>query len=180
MLFPVQTLGSGNRLGVWVRGCARCCPGCASPEFQLRSGPGVPVQQLLDKMPPLPGCTGLTISGGEPFDQPEGVLELVQWFTSRYSDDVLIYTGYTLDELHRRSQPQTEALIHAAAAIVDGPYREEENDGRGLRGSANQKLYVFRCPERYADFLQTERRQQAFSAGDRIVMVGIPNPVKRE
>lgn len=180
VLFPVRTLGSGERLCVWVRGCSRHCPDCASPEFQLRSGPGIPIRQLLEQLPRFPACTGLTVSGGEPFDQVEGILELVRWFQANYSDDVLLYTGYMLQELHRRRQPQTEELIHAVAAIVDGPYRKEENDGRGLRGSANQKLYVFRHPERYADFLQTERKLQAFSTGERIVMVGIPDPVRRD
>lgn len=179
ILFPVQTLGNGRRLGVWVRGCSRRCPGCASPEFQLRAGPGIPVRQLLERMPDFPQCTGLTVSGGEPFDQPEGVLELVRWFRQRYSDDILLYTGYTLQQLQDRRQPQTEELLRAAAAIVDGPYLEQEDDGRGLRGSANQRLYVFRHPERYAGFLQAERKQQAFSTGGRIVMVGIPDSVGR-
>lgn len=45
---------------------------------------------------------GLTISGGEPFEQPEGLLKLVMAYKEKFNDDILIFTGYTLDELHEK------------------------------------------------------------------------------
>ena len=33
ILYPVQVLGPGNRIGIWVCGCARGCKGCSNPEL---------------------------------------------------------------------------------------------------------------------------------------------------
>ena len=97
--YPVTTLGPGRRLGIWVQGCKKKCPGCLSPEMQPCVGPLLTVESIVQNIPADIRPDGLTISGGEPFDQPAGVAELIRWFTDRYTSDVLVYTGYTLAEL---------------------------------------------------------------------------------
>lgn len=172
--YPVTALGPGRRLGIWVQGCARRCPGCLSPEMQPYTGAEIPVEQVLEQIPPDICPEGLTISGGEPFDQPQAVSELVQWFSEKYSSDILVYTGYTLAELQARRDSATDAVLAGIAALVDGPYQEEYNFGRGWMGSENQTLHVFRCTERYQDFAAAPRTLQAIQERQQLLFVGIP------
>lgn len=173
--FPVRTLGYGNRLGLWVRGCPRHCLGCASPELHEASKSYIPVRKLIMDIPSMNGCDGLTISGGEPFDQVQGVLCFAHWFLQTYNDDIMIYTGYTMEELHARNDPYTEELINLSAAIADGPYNKEQDHGKGLCGSENQRLYVQRYPERYSGFLTVPRKLQASLSNGKILMIGLPS-----
>lgn len=172
--YPVTALGPGRRLGVWVQGCNRRCPGCLSPEMQPAEGVFLPVDDILRRIPADIAPEGLTISGGEPFDQPEGVAELAAWFVKRYSPDVLIYTGYTLEELQQRGDPATDTLLSLTAALVDGPYLRRENHGRGGMGSENQRLHLFRCRERYAGFETAPRTLQAIQEQGRLLLIGLP------
>lgn len=172
VLYPVTTLGYGQRLGVWVQGCSRNCPHCISPEMQPTDRPMIPLSSLLQQIPPLQGCSGLTISGGEPLDQPEAVLALMDWFAEQYTDDILLYTGYRLEELPTEKARQA---AQRAAAVVDGPYVEQLNHGVGLFGSENQRLTVRRYPERYQNFSAQARSLQSFWEGDRLLLIGIPS-----
>lgn len=68
------------------------------------------------------GCVpdGFTISGGEPFLQIEALRDLVEELVL-VVDDVLIYTGYTLNELVERHDVRIDRVISLCSAIVDGP-----------------------------------------------------------
>ncbi|MDO5132214.1 MAG: 4Fe-4S single cluster domain-containing protein [Eubacteriales bacterium] len=177
--YPVVTLGYGKRLGVWVRGCGRACPGCISPELQPYEGDPVEVAQLIASLPEGFSADGMTISGGEPFDQAEGVAELVRWFTEKVSRDVLVYTGYTVEELQARGDPATDEILRMIAVLVDGAYMEARNDGKGLRGSANQRVIVQRFPERYLDAESRERKVQYVGQQESLLQIGIP-PGRKE
>ena len=62
--------GPGERAVVWVAGCLRRCPGCMKPDlFAFDVGRSIPVQELAAKILSIPGLTGVTFSGGEPFEQ---------------------------------------------------------------------------------------------------------------
>ena len=172
--YPVTTLGPGCRLGIWVQGCDRDCPGCLSPEMQPRTGNPTEVCEVLRRIPDDMHPDGLTISGGEPFDQPQAVAEIAEWFASRYGEDILVYTGYTLQELRARRDPHTDRLLERVAALVDGPYMQDRNNGRGLAGSNNQRLYLYRCADRYRDACALPRRLQAAGQGNRLLLIGIP------
>lgn len=178
--FPVTTLGYGRRIGVWVQGCSRACKGCMSPEMQPREGAELPVEDVLKQLPADLEADGLTISGGEPFDQPAAVAAIVRWFRQHYGDDVLIYTGCQLEELEKREDPHVRWLLENIAALVDGPYVEELNTGRGLRGSENQRLHVFRHAPRYADFLEQPRAMQCVDEQGSLFFIGVAPKQKDE
>lgn len=96
----------------------------------------------------------------------------MEWFAARYTDDILIYTGYQLQQLPSQAARQ---VVERAAAVVEGPYREELNRGVGLYGSENQHLVVRRYPERYRDFATQARTLQPFWEDDRLLLIGIPS-----
>ena len=172
--YPVYTLGYGKRVGLWVKGCSRNCSGCISPELQDYSGRSVNVKEIAAAVPKGFRADGLTISGGEPFDQPEGIAEFTEWFTDNISEDVLIYTGYRLEELKARNDPVTEKILKHTAVLVDGPYISEKNDGKGLRGSFNQRVIVWKFPERYKEAEICARRVQFVAEDTSLWQIGIP------
>lgn len=172
--YPVVTLGYGKRIGIWVRGCSRGCPGCISPELQAYEGNALEVDQIIKLFPKDCNADGLTISGGEPFDQVDGVAELIYWFIHNVSEDVLIFTGYTEEELRKRNNEATKYILEHIAVLIDGPYLETMNDGKGLRGSVNQHIIVYKFPERYMNSVQQKRQVQFVGKEDSLLQIGIP------
>lgn len=160
-------------MGVWVQGCSRNCPGCMSPEMQPCSGGQCSIDHVLRQIPRDISPDGLTISGGEPFDQPQAIRALVSWFLANHGDDVLIYTGYSMDELQARHDADTDWILAHIAALVDGPYIRELDDGLGLRGSSNQRLHLFRYPDRYSGFETQERRMQCIQERSQLFFIGL-------
>lgn len=181
MIAPVRTLGPGDRVCLWVQGCDRQCPGCISPELRPRPGSRMPVHtvaKLILEAAERSGCTGLTISGGEPFDQPEELDRLLSLVRSRFSD-ILVYTGYTLEELQNRApQDLSVHILKRIDVLIDGPYVESENTPSCvLRGSANQVIHFFNkdMEPLYRQYMAQGRCVEVFSHGSSIIRVGIPN-----
>lgn len=172
--YPVTALGYGRRLGVWFQGCSKRCENCISPEFQESSdGSDYTVEEIIHSIRDKE-IDGLTISGGEPFDQPEALLLLIMEYKERLNDDILIFTGYTLEELHEKNSPVIEEILHNIAVLVDGRYVEDENNGVGLRGSMNQKIHIWKYQERYHNAEKANRTMQCILLGDRLRLIGIP------
>lgn len=132
------------------------------------------IREIAEWMKARGRVDGMTISGGEPFDQPEGLLALIRWFVKIYGDDILIFTGYTLEQLHAMRSPVVEEILFTIAVLIDGRYEEERNDGIGLRGSSNQRIYVWKKRDRYTDPETCARSLQCIFMRDRIWMIGIP------
>lgn len=137
MHFPVTTLGPGRRIGIWFQGCSIRCPGCISADTW---GPGhrrLSLEQLLEQIPPwLHEAEGITISGGEPFDQFDALRSLLEGLRQLSELDILVYSGYSLEQL---DEPllQTKGLIDA---LISDPYIEAHSQTMALRGSDNQRL----------------------------------------
>ena len=171
--YPVTTLGYGERIGVWVQGCNRHCNGCMSPEMQPVTGIPIAVEDIISKIPQNILPDGMTISGGEPFDQPKAVRKLVEWFLAHHGDDVLIYTGYRIEELMALEDTDINWILSHIAALVDGPYEQSLDDGKGLRGSSNQRIHVFHHHTRYEEFSRRTRAMQCVQEDTRLFMIGV-------
>ena len=102
--FPVTALGPGNRAGIWFQGCSIRCRGCmavdtwdVSPQQMIDLDH---IEAWLDSLE-RDEVDGVTISGGEPFDQPEALAELLHWLREFYCEavrDILVYSGYSLEK----------------------------------------------------------------------------------
>lgn len=137
----VLGLGPGTRVALWVRGCDRHCPGCIAPEL-WKSGNATPVEEVASLLAePLSRADGLTISGGEPFLQAEALLTLIGLVRRRVETEVLVYTGYTIEEL-RAGHPAWNNLLSDIDILIDGPYIEEEANTLVWRGSDNQRVHL--------------------------------------
>ncbi len=173
--YPVRTLGYGQRLGIWFQGCKKDCPGCISPEARNYSaGKKLDVSSLFASLPEELIIDGLTISGGEPFDQLDELYQLVRMFNMRYGDDIVIFTGYTREELRGLKSNLVGKILNSISVLIEGPYIEDLNNGVGMRGSSNQTIIVYKHYDRYRNLAVQKRELQAFRSRDRIVFVGIP------
>lgn len=168
----ITTLGPGVRYGLWIQGCERECPGCISPEAQSSSGGyELTVEELAREILEEEEIEGITISGGEPFLQQEALAELISLIRREKDLGVIAYTGFSYPQI------ALTALAQSCDAIVDGPYIQEKDDGKGLRGSSNQRLILL--TQRYRDSFRigTPGRQvklyQSQEGGT--VLVGIPS-----
>jgi anaerobic ribonucleoside-triphosphate reductase activating protein len=143
LAYPVTSLGPGERVVLWVAGCAKRCPGCISPEMRSRdSGKPVPTAVLARRILAVaPHLDGVTISGGEPFEQAEAIVELLSILLKERPDwNVVIYTGRTLRNL-RRASVAASALLEMVDVLIDGPYKKDIPREHPLAGSGNQEVH---------------------------------------
>ena len=171
-------LGPGRRFAVWFQGCKKRCEGCINPQGQqLDGGQLVAVEELLAKIGRQKGLQGITISGGEPFLQYDGLKRLIEGVRRETQLDIMLYSGYSLQELQDRHGSGLAALLRQVDIFIDGEYRKEEDNGTIYRGSDNQKIDFF--TERFAAFREemygTRNRDIEFLAdGEEVYMVGVP------
>ncbi len=174
----IYTLGPGRRYCLWVQGCDRRCPGCVSAPSRDREGGTLMTTGALSLEIRLSGAEGLTISGGEPFLQAEALTELLQSLHETVPDmGVIVYTGYTLEQLHE--VPFADGLLQYIDLLIDGPYLQEQDDGKSLRGSSNQRVIPlsqrYNTPEVLQLYGQDTRTVQVLRHGSGISLVGVIN-----
>ena len=175
VLYPVEVLGPGKRVGIWFCGCPRRCKGCSNPElweFQDRyyTSPQL-VCDLIKQIAKDHPIDGFTITGGDPMYQANDLQQLIVHLRA-ISEDILVYTGYSLNEL---SSDQLDGI----AVLIDGEYIESRNNNCILRGSDNQLIHILddRFRERYNDYLSsTDNQIQNFMTSDGVISVGIHKP----
>lgn len=179
ILYPVQVLGPGNRIGIWLCGCNRACKGCSNPELWIQRDEFeidvANVASLIRKVAESHIVDGFTISGGEPFQQADELLLLLSYLTP-ISTDILIYTGYRLEELRALNSESVNGILDSAAVVVDGAYIEDLNDNSVLRGSSNQQIHILNPDHEdlYRKYLaNTQNQIQNFNTVDGVVSVGI-------
>lgn len=182
--YPVDVLGYGRRLGIWLQGCSIRCPSCCSKDtWDFDGDRGMDVESLVGWGTEVSsdGVDGITVSGGEPFDQPEALHHLLLAFHDWISKeslgfDILVYSGYSESRL-RRDFADHLSLIDA---LVVGPFRESEGGDKPYCGSDNQRM-VSLSPlgeSRYGhDLAEKWKTGMQVSVDDEGVwMIGIPRP----
>jgi anaerobic ribonucleoside-triphosphate reductase activating protein len=175
--FPVTTLGPGRRVGIWFQGCSIRCGGCLSLDTWTQGADGqwVSLQALVGWVTEQAAneADGVTISGGEPFDQPDGLLALlrqVRQHPALEEMDVMAYSGYTLAVLRRRHH----AVLDMLDAVISGPYVDGSPTTLPWRGSANQELTLLTDRARGRFQGGSAQRLQVSADGDRVWITGVP------
>lgn len=137
--FPVTTLGPGRRVGVWFQGCSLRCPGCISVDTWEHGRGLTSVEQVLASLAEwAPLADGLTVSGGEPFEQPEALRALLVGWRALSPTPVLTFTGLEFDGVRDWLREHPDLID----ALITGPYRRDLSQTLALRGSDNQCLHV--------------------------------------
>jgi anaerobic ribonucleoside-triphosphate reductase activating protein len=120
---------------------------------------------------------GVTISGGEPFDQATGLhelLSLIREDASLGEVDVLVYSGYSLNRLRRCYS----AVLDLIDVVVSGPYIVSRPTELPWRGSSNQRLTALRsnAAVKYATVTLPNEELQVSTDGGQLWITGIPRP----
>ena len=137
--FPVTALGPGRRLGIWMQGCSIRCPGCISADTWAEGRGVVALASLIESLEPwLTEADGITISGGEPFDQANALSELLAAVRSRTAADILVYSGYAFEMI----APHVLLMHGLIDVLISDPYLVDAPQTFALRGSDNQRLHA--------------------------------------
>lgn len=175
ILYPVEVLGPGKRIGIWFCGCSHKCKGCSNPElWQRQDKYKISIDsalKLIHQISDTNPIDGFTITGGDPMEQSEELSCLLEKL-KLINDDILVYTGFEIEEL-------SEKQLKNVSVLIDGKYVEELNDNSLLRGSSNQRINILEEAQKnkYEIYLKTETNKiQNFTTNDGIVSVGIHKP----
>lgn len=132
--------GLGFRIVIWNQGCRCQCPGCHNPEtWKMTGGVEKDTKELIDFIQENKDTnTGVTLSGGDPFLQPEANIEIANAAHS-YGLDVWAYCGLTFEEILQ--DKNKKALLEKCDVLVDGPFILAQRDiSLAFRGSSNQRI----------------------------------------
>ena len=135
--------GPGIRLVVFAQGCKHNCPGCHNPEtHSFTGGTLVSIDTIIENICKNPILDGITLSGGDPFEQAEVFAELAHK-TKALGLNVITYTGYTYEELLKGSKKNIawRKLLKETDTLVEGRFElDKKNFLLKFRGSENQRI----------------------------------------
>lgn len=182
ILFPITSLGPGNRLVIWTQGCSNNCPNCASPELQSFDDQSkrIAPQKLFDLIKANVNSQlvdGITITGGEPLQQPKDELLELLAMLNTITPDIIIYTGYKYKDLCSvLGEDVFTSLQSKINVMIAGPYIDKLNKSNlTLKGSSNQTIHLFKeeYKDLYAEYLKRGRTIQNVYNGREMISVGI-------
>ena len=137
--------GVGLRFVCFVQGCPHHCPGCHNPDsHDPNGGTEMTTDEVIAEMLSNPLTDGLTLSGGEPFEQAEDCLTIAKAAHAHWLN-VWAYTGYTMEHLRENGTADQIALLAEVDVLVDGRYiKEKRSLSLEWRGSSNQRVIDMR------------------------------------
>lgn len=181
--FPVTVLGYGTRLGIWLQGCSIHCKACVSQDtWAFDDSFKININHLMQSIQTLiqyQSFDGITISGGEPFDQPEALLNLIiQLKTlSNVPFDILVYSGYSFRHLQKHYQE----ILNQIDALISEPFNHKQPATLIYRGSANQRLNLLselgrqRYESTQFSTFESQKKFQLVVDEQSIWFIGIPD-----
>lgn len=135
--------GPGIRLVVFSQGCKHNCAGCHNPHTHaFDGGELIEIDTILNEMKENPLLDGITLSGGEPFEQAEALAELAEQ-VRKNGHNVMVYTGYIFEYLMENSHMISgyKRLLNCTDILVDGRFElSQRNLLLKFRGSKNQRI----------------------------------------
>lgn len=165
--------GPGKRCVVWVQGCTLGCPGCFNPEtHSFHKGTQVNIDDLAARILALhPAIEGITLSGGEPFQQARAISGLLERIKRQSNLTVLAFSGYTLAELSQIRY--ADSIIDQLDVLIAGRYVGEQRLATGLIGSSNKEVHFLTSRYSSEDLRDTPEAEVIIQAGGEILLSGI-------
>lgn len=135
--------GPGWRFVVFAQGCKHNCKECHNPEtHDMNGGYESSVERIIEAIKPNKLLKGVTLSGGDPFEQAENFSVLAKE-VHNLGLDVVTYTGYTFEQLYK-GKSQNEGWLHLLEQtdiLIDGKFEiSKKSLNCKFRGSTNQRI----------------------------------------
>ncbi len=164
--------GPGDRFVIWTQGCRKGCKNCYNPETWSHYRNNLIDIDLLVEEIKNSSATGVTISGGDPFEQPEELFYLLTKIKQlSLSDGVIVFSGYTIDEI--RVREELRKSLDYIDVLIDGLYIDEKRISSGLAGSSNQEFH-FLTDKISRDNILIDQEVEIHLLGDLIQLTGFP------
>ena len=165
--------GPGNRFVLWTQGCSKGCSECFNPEtWSNATYKELSPTQIFELIKNFE-VDGITISGGDPLEQEDELLELLMLLsTMRLRKGVILFSGFTRAEIS--SNFIREQCLKYIDVLIDGRYEKNLKIDFSLRGSSNQEFYSF-SNKISSDELHFDQEIEISSLEGDIMMTGFPN-----
>jgi anaerobic ribonucleoside-triphosphate reductase activating protein len=135
--------GEGIRTVIWTQGCPHNCMGCHNPEtHDFNGGFLMDIEDIKKELDNLQYQDGITLSGGDPFAQPEACYEIAKYAKS-IGLNVWCYTGFTYELLLMMATKKDKylKLLQNIDVLIDGKFMIELRSlSTKFRGSSNQRV----------------------------------------
>ena len=131
--------GPGVRYTLFMQGCPHNCKGCHNPDtHDINKGKILDVKDVYNDIITTRYIDGVTISGGDPFFQPEALCELLKMLKEQ-GLSIWCYSGWRFEDL-LLNEKQAKALKYVDV-LVDGKFEEDKKSKECMfRGSTNQRI----------------------------------------
>lgn len=155
--------GPGIRYVIFTQGCPHHCPGCHNPQtHEMSGGEIMDTQAIIEEFRKNPLLDGITLSGGEPFCQPQPLCEIAEAAVS-YGLNIVTYTGYTFEQLLEKSESDIfiPKLLLLTDLLIDGRFvKEQKTLDEAFKGSANQR--ILDCKKSFEQRIAIEWEEEYF------------------
>lgn len=133
----------GSTFHIWTQGCYRNCTGCCNEDAHDPEQVNILLRpENLADLILARDCTGIMLSGGEPFLQSTGLAEAFRRVRSvRPKILIIAYTGYRMEELLGYRSTNAAELLKEIDLLIDGPFLIDRISDNPLIGSDNQRLF---------------------------------------
>ena len=170
--------GPGARFAVWFQGCPLRCPGCCNPEFlPFKGGQTKSLSEMtawLERTQQESGIEGITLLGGEPFSHASAGAALAR-AAKQLSLSVMAFSGYFIEDLQGRPEPEIAELLSLTDILVDGPYERDNPDTtRRWIGSTNQRIHFLTPRYSFDQQWRTANTLEIRVVGSEITINGFP------
>ena len=164
--------GPGNRFVLWTQGCSKGCSECFNPETWsnniFKELSPKQISELIKNFE----VDGVTISGGDPLEQEDELLELLFFLKEiKLPKGIILFTGFSRNEI--RENPIREKCLRYIDVLIDGRYEKNLKVDFSLRGSSNQEFYFFSNKIKEEE-LKFDHEIEISSFDDNIIITGFP------
>ena len=165
--------GPGNRTVIWTQGCTKGCKNCFNPEtWSQNVNLNLTPIELYDIIKHN-NSDGLTLTGGDPLEQPEELLELLLLLKNlELPKGIILFTGYTIRQIQKLNNEATQCLKYIDV-LIDGKYVDNLKIENSLKGSSNQNFHFFSNKIERNELVIDQQIEIGFS--NKFYITGFPN-----
>ncbi len=167
--------GPGTRSVIWVQGCHKRCLGCINLHMQpFKAAEFYDPRKLANQLCQITETNGITLSGGEPFEQPRACGILAET-AKKQGKTVMAFSGYEYDQLITWQNPHIQHFLGQIDMLICGPYKQKlACESRLWQASSNQTVHFL--TDKMETFLPWKDQEAVeFNVkGDDLIFTGFP------